>query len=114
MTAFLAATGDFHATVEYAEMFASAAGDFLDLRQAPTHPSLGRDIAAAYPLGNTLADHARANAGNGISYPSGRHAGGSCLALLRPAAVQSVRQGDVFRRAGCGTHTPSSDGPLTG
>ena len=35
MTAFLADAGDYHALVEYAEMFCSLAGDFLDLRQAP-------------------------------------------------------------------------------
>lgn len=112
MTAFLAATGDFHATVDYAEMFASAAGDFLDLRPQPTHPSLGSDIAAAYPLGNLLADHARANAMNGIIYPSVRHVGGTCLALLRPAAVQSVRQGDVYRLVWSGAREPTLTGPL--
>jgi RES domain-containing protein len=114
MSAFLAATGHFNATVEYAEMFASAAGDFLDLRQQPAHPSLGADIAVAYPLGNVLADHARANALNGIIYPSVRHAGGTCLALLRPAAVQSVRQGDVYRLVWDGAREPSVDGPQKG
>ena len=112
MTAFLAAAGDFHATVEYAEMFCSAAGDFLDLRQAPAHPSLGADIATAYPLGNALADQARANALNGIIYPSVRHRGGTCIALLRPAAVQSVRQGDVYRLVWNGAPEPSINGPL--
>jgi hypothetical protein len=112
MTMFLAAAGDLHATVEYAEMFASAAGDFLDLRAAPNHPCLGTDIATAYPLGNALADQARANALNGIVYPSVRHVGGTCLALLRPAAVQSVRQGDVYRLTWDGAREPSVDGPL--
>ena len=111
MTAFLAAAGDFHATVEYAEMYCSAAGDFLDLRQVPAHPSLGADTAVAYPLGNVLADQARANAVNGIVYPSVRHKGGTCIALLRPAAVQSVRQGDVYRLVWSGASTPSIDGP---
>lgn len=114
MTVFLAAAGDFHATVDYAEMFASAAGDFLDLRQQPTHPSLGVEIAAAYPLGNALADHARANAINGIIYPSVRHTGGTCLALLRPAAVQSVRQGDVYRLVWSGGREPTVVGPREG
>jgi len=112
MAAFLAAAGDFHATVDYAEMFASAAGDFLDLRDAPHHPCLGIDIATAYPLGNALADQARANALNGIVYPSVRHVGGTCLALLRPAAVQSVRQGDVYRLMWDGVREPTVDGPL--
>ena len=114
MTAFLAAAGEFHATVEYAEMFCSAAGDFLDLRQQPAHPCLGADIATAYPLGNALADQARANAVNGIVYPSVRHPGGTCVALLRPAAVQSVRQGDVYRLVWDGTPAPTVDGPRKG
>jgi len=114
MTAFLAAAGEFHATVEYAEMFCSAAGDFLDLRQQPAHPCLGADIATAYPLGNTLADRARGNAVNGIVYPSVRHPGGTCVALLRPAAVQSVRQGDVYRLVWDGTPAPTVDGPRKG
>jgi RES domain-containing protein len=112
MTAFLAAAGDFHATVEYAEMFCSAAGEFMDLRGVPRHPCLGADIAAAYPLGNALADQARANALNGIVYPSVRRPSGTCLALLRPAAVQSVRQGDVYRLVWDGAPDPSIDGPL--
>ena len=111
MTAFLAAAGDFHATVEYAEMFCSAAGDFLDLRRVPAHPSLGTEIAVAYPLGNALAEQARANAVNGIVYPSVRRRGGTCLALLRPAAVQSVRQGDVYRLVWSGAQEPAVHGP---
>jgi hypothetical protein len=112
MTAFLADAGDFNATVEYAEMFCSLAGDFLDLRQRPDHPSLAADIALGYPAGNVLADAARAEGLNGIIYPSVRHQGGTCLAALRPAAVQSVRQGDVYRLRWRGAPAPSVEGPV--
>lgn len=112
LTRMLADTGVFQATVEYAEMFCSLAGDFLDLRQAPDHPSLGADTATAYPVGNRLAEHARAEGLNGIIYPSVRHEGGTCLAALRPAAVQSVRQGAVYRMVWAGAPQPTIEGPI--
>ena len=112
LTNALADAGDFNAVVEYAEMFCSLAGDFLDLRQRPQHPSLGADIATAYPLGNALAARARAEGLNGIIYPSVRHPGGTCLVALRPAAVQSVRQGDVYRMIWRGQPEPIIEGPL--
>lgn len=97
MTEFLAQDGDFNAVVDYAEMFASMAGEYLDLRPHPDHPSLHRDKAIGYPVGNALADAVRARGLNGIIYPSTRHAGGVCLAALWPHAVQSVAPGDVIR-----------------
>ena len=112
LTNALADAGDFNAVVEYAEMFCSLAGDFLDLRQRPQHPSLGADIYTAYPLGNALAARARAEGLNGIIYPSVRHPGGTCLVALRPAAVQSVRQGDVYRMIWRGRPEPAVEGPL--
>jgi hypothetical protein len=112
LTNMLADAGSYDATVEYAEMFSSMAGDFLDLRKAPMHPSLGADIAAAYPVGNVLADQVRAAALNGIIYPSVRHEGGTCIAALRPAAVQSVRQGAVYRMIWRGSPTPVVEGPV--
>ena len=112
LTSMLADAGDFNATVEYAEMFSSMAGDFLDLRRMPAHPALGADIATAYPLGNALADRARAAGLNGIIYPAVRHPGGTCIAALRPAAVQSVRQGAIYRMTWRGSPTPTVEGPL--
>lgn len=114
MTAFLADAGDYNAVVEYAEMFCSLAGDFVDLRPMPQHPSLTPDIATGYPAGNVLADAARAQGLNGIIYPSVRHPGGTCFAALRPAAVQSVRQGDVYRLKWSGAAEPSVEGPVVG
>ncbi|MBL8599280.1 MAG: RES family NAD+ phosphorylase [Devosia sp.] len=114
LTGMLADAGDYTATVEYAEMLSSMAGDFLDLREVPGHAALGADIATAYPVGNALADQARATGLNGIIYPSVRHAGGTCIAALRPAAVQSVRQGAVYRMIWRGEPTPAVEGPLDG
>lgn len=104
----LARVNDFHATIDYAEMFASFAGAFVDLRSvAPTPSCLHRDPAIGYPAGNALAEEARAEGLNGIVYPSRRHEGGTCLAALWPHAVQSVTQGGVLRLRWAGTQQPS-------
>lgn len=108
----LADAGDYHAIVEYAEMFCSLAGAFVDLRPCPDHPALDPDKARAYPIGNALADGARAKGLNGIIYPSVRHKGGTCIVALRPAAVQSVRQGAIYRMIWKGNPTPIVEGPL--
>jgi len=106
MTEMLAATGVFEATVDYSELFASFAGEFLDLRLQPDHPSLHAEKAVGYPLGNALADSARARGLNGIIYPSVRHAGGTCVAALFPHAVQSVAQGGIYRMTWQGSSEP--------
>lgn len=112
LTRALDDAGDFNATVEYAEMFCSLAGEFLDLRQASDHPSLDPDESRSYPVGNALAERARAAGLNGIIYPSVRHAGGTCIVAIRPAAVQSVRQGAVYRMVWRGDPAPAIEGPL--
>ena len=106
MTEFLARSGKLKGVVEYAEMFASMAGEFVDLRQTPGHPCLDPDPAAGYPIGNAIADAARAEGLNGIIYPSVRHPGGTCIAALRPHAVQSVAPGAVYRLEWSGDQEP--------
>ncbi|PYB77205.1 RES family NAD+ phosphorylase [Rhizobium wuzhouense] len=112
MTEFLARTGQYRAVAEYAEMYCSISGEFLDLRELPAHPALSPDKASGYPEGNRLALEARGAGLNGIVYPSVRHEGGTCFAILRPAAVQSVRQGDVWRLTWAGKAEPKVEGPI--
>jgi hypothetical protein len=107
MAEFLAQSGEMKGVVEYAEMFASMAGEFVDLRQTPGHPCLDPDPAVGYPLGNAVADAARAQGLNGIIYPSVRREGGTCIAALRPHAVQSVAPGAVYRFAWSGEREPA-------
>lgn len=108
MHAFLAAAGDFHATVEYVEMLASFAGRFVDLRGIDPAPlCLHPDQAIGYPSGNALAEATRSEGLNGIIYPSVRHAGGTCIVALWPHVVQSVVQGDVYRAAWTGSPEPT-------
>ena len=98
---------DFNATVDYAEMFASFAGEFADLRRVTPKPAcLHPDPAVGYPAGNLLADDVRARGLNGIIYPSVRHKPGTCLVALWPAAVQSVAQGGIMRLEWSGSAAP--------
>jgi hypothetical protein len=87
-------------------MFCGMAGDFLDLRQVPDHLSLDPDPDKAYPAGNTPARDCLFEGLNGIIYPSVRHEEGTCIVALRPAAVQSVRQGGVHRMVRSGKPKP--------
>ncbi len=112
MTEFLARTGVFEAVADYAEMLCSVSGEFLDLRDQTEHPALSPDKSVGYPEGNRLALEARRAGLNGIIYPSVRHAAGTCFAILRPAAVQSVRQGNVWRLSWKGRPEPVVEGPI--
>jgi RES domain-containing protein len=107
LTQFLALAGLFDAVVDYAELFASLAGEYVDLRAHEDHLALNPDGAAGYPAGNALAAGARARGINGIIYPSVRHQGGTCFAVLWPHAVQSVAQGSVYRMVWKGGPTPT-------
>ena len=94
---FLALSSELKGAVEYTEMFASLAGEFVDLRQTSGHPCLDPDPAVGYPIGNAIADAARAQRPNGIIYPSVRRPEGTCIVALRPHALQSVAPGAVYR-----------------
>jgi hypothetical protein len=98
---------DFNAVVDYTEMFASFAGEFVDLRSlAPRPECLHPDPAIGYPAGNALAELVRNDGHNGIIYPSVRHDEGTCLVALWPAVVQSVAQGRVLRAVWSGSPMP--------
>jgi RES domain-containing protein len=99
--------GDWNAVVEWSEMWASFAGEFVDLRGlSPAPECLHPDPAIGYPAGTALARAARDAGHNGIVYPSVRRPGGTCLVALWPHAVQSVRQGAVVRATWRGAPPP--------
>lgn len=112
----LANIADFNATVDYAELYASFIGDFIDLRDAQPRPEfLDPDPGKSYAAGNAFADAVRGAGHYGIVYPSARHAGGTCLVALVPHAVQSVAQGAVIRLRWTGRpgpHVSRSDGSI--
>lgn len=107
LTRALREAGDYTATVDYAELWASVAGEYVDLRGIPPRACLDPDPAVGYAAGNVLATQARAAGLNGIVYPSVRHQGGTCIAALWPHAVQSVAQGAVWRLQWRGAPEPS-------
>jgi hypothetical protein len=109
MTRELERVDDFHATVDYAELIASFAGSFVDLRGiTPAPECLHRDPAFGYPAGNAVAEQALAQGRNGIVWPSvrDRRHRDAFVALL-PHAVQSVVQGGVVRLVWAGARTPT-------
>ena len=97
MADFLQKSGQYKGVVEYVELYASMAGEFVDLRTVGSHPCLDPEPAIGYPIGNAIADAAVARGLNGIVYPSVRREGGTCLVALRPHAVQSVAPGALYR-----------------
>lgn len=108
ITRELKRVNDFNAVVEYAELFASFAGEFVDLRDESPRPfCLDPDPIVGYPAGNALADTARGKGINGIIYPSARDKDGTCLVALFPHAVQSVAQGAVIRITWSGSPKPT-------
>jgi RES domain len=107
MTEFLARAGRYHAVVEYAELYASLAGEFYDMREMEGHPALHPDPAIGYPEGNRIALDARSKGLNGVIYPSVRKAGGICIVAILAHAVQSVAQGGMFRMVWSGTPVPA-------
>ena len=99
---------NWNATVEWAEMWASFAGQFVDLRGIEPRPDcLHPDIEIGYSAGNALAREARDASHNGIIYPSVRLSGGTCLVALWPHVVQSVAQGAVLRATWRGSRSPT-------
>jgi hypothetical protein len=99
---------DWNTTVEWAELWASFAGAFVDLRAVEPRPEcLHPDIESGYPAGNRLAREARAAGHNGIVYPSVRRPAGTCLVALWPHVVQSVAQGAVVRAIWSGSRDPA-------
>jgi hypothetical protein len=71
----LASISDFHATIDYAEIFASFIGNFVDVRRARPRPAfLDPNPAKGYQAGNLFADSVRAAGHYGIVYQSLHHA----------------------------------------
>ena len=103
----LANIADFNAIVDYAELYASFIGEYVDLRDATPLPELlDPDPGKSYPAENAFADTVRGAGHYGIVYPSARHTGGTCLVALVPHAVQSVAQGAVVRLVWSGKPGP--------
>jgi hypothetical protein len=114
ITRELQRVGNYRAAVDYAEMWASFAGAFVDLRGVQPYPAcLDPDPTVGYPAGNALAVEVMTAGHNGIIYPSVRRAIGTCLVALWPHVVQSVAQGALWRVVWAGSPEPSVE-PIIG
>ena len=87
--------GWFRESVTYDDYQADFAGEYHDIREAPTFAScLDPD---SYEASQALAETLLAAGSSGIVYPSVRRKGGVCLACFRPALVGNVRRRARYR-----------------
>jgi RES domain len=104
-TVQLAEIGCFDDEASYADCLADFSGDFHDLREDPVFTNcLAPD---SYVKSQALALDLLAADSLGVVYPSVRHAGGTCVACFRPAAVSNVRFGPSYRFVWSGKSTPT-------
>ncbi len=106
LTRELENTGIFENTTAYRKLIAGFNAPFHDLTAHPQSTALDPSPAIAYPAGQALARTLLASGGNGLLYPSVRHADGHCIAALRPHLVQNIRQGDQWVFTWSGTAIP--------
>ncbi|MBE7209927.1 MAG: RES family NAD+ phosphorylase [Gluconacetobacter diazotrophicus] len=108
LTRELDAIGRYRNVTDYAELVADFVGPFHDLRGHAfgDDDCLSPDVDRAYRRGQALASRLLSRGSNGIVYPSVRRAGGICLVAFRPALVQNVRQGGLWRLTWDGARQP--------
>lgn len=107
LTRELTNIGRFENQTDYTELFAGFIGPFHDLRSTDDERCLDPNPIVGYPAGQALASAIVAQGGNGLLYPSVRHAKGTCLVAFHPHLVQDVRQGAVWRLEWRGSPQPS-------
>lgn len=95
----------FEDSVTYDDYQADFSAEFHDLRTDPAFaPCLVPD---SYVASQTLAAQLLEAGSLGITYPSVRHAGGTCLACFRPALVGNVRKRETYRFTWHGSPMPA-------
>jgi hypothetical protein len=110
LTRELEATGIFENITAYRELLAGFTAEFHVLEGPIDDDVLNADPVKAYPAGQTLARDVLDSGGNGLLYPSARHADGMCLVAFRPYLVQNVRQGNTWVFEWTGTPQPNIGG----
>lgn len=105
----------FHRAVDYAEIGvwtdSVTYDDYLSDVAADLHDVRGDGWAdcldpASYIAAQGLAEQLLADGALGVIYPSVRDAGGTCVALFRPALVTHVRKGATLRFSWDGSPEP--------
>ena len=100
----LAYIGVFKDNARYVELHADFIGEFPDITDESDHPCLNPDPAIGYLAGQKLAEELQQEGERGLIYPSVRHPGGRCLAVIDPSAIQKGRPGASGDLTGDGTH----------
>lgn len=105
----LAEVGRFEDSVTYDDYLSDVAGVLHDVHGAGG----GGDPAFAacldpdsYVASQGLAERLLAAGSLGVAYPSVRHAGGTCVAVFRPALVAHVRRAATYRFTWAGGPAP--------
>lgn len=101
----LAEIDRFEDTVTYDDYLADVSATFHDLRRVTR---AFRDCLdpASYVRSQQLAETLLDEGGLGVVYPSVRHAGGTCVAVFRPALVMNVRKAKTYRFTWSGSPVP--------
>ena len=107
LTRELKAVGIFENLTAYRELVAGFTTGLHDLRGIDDEILFNSDPAIAYPVSQALAGQLVGMSGNGVLYPSVRHAKGRCLASFRPHIVQNIRQGATWVFKWSGEPTPT-------
>ena len=79
----------------------------LTLQISPNWTTQPTSASDSYVKSQALALDLLAADSLGVVYPSVRHAGGTCVACFRPAAVSNVRFGPSYRFVWSGKSTPT-------
>lgn len=109
-TRILAESGHFEDSVQLVDLTADIAGNFADLRGDPRFSSCLSPVS--YVASQALAERLLRSRSLGIVYPSVRHAGGTCVAVFRPAVVANVRRAGRIALVWRGSPEPEI-GPVT-
>lgn len=101
----LAEIDRFDDSVTYDDYLADVSATFHDLRRATR---AFRDCLdpTSYVRSQHLAETLLDGGGLGVVYPSVRHAGGTCVAVFRPALVVNVRKAKTYRFTWSGSPVP--------
>ncbi|WP_274424885.1 RES family NAD+ phosphorylase [Chelativorans sp. YIM 93263] len=106
LTRELKNTGETENTTQYVQLLAHIAGRMASLVGREGEPCLDPDTAVGYPAGQKLAEEMRGQGLGGIIYPAVRHAGGTCIATLRPDCIRQVTRGASYRLVWSGGKGP--------
>ena len=103
-TVALAEVGVYEDSATYDDYLSDVSGFLHDVREDPRYADTLRPDS--YVASQLLAERLLAAGSLGVLYPSVRRAGGTCVAVFRPALVANVRRGATYRFTWAGRPEP--------